>query len=66
MQGKTNKSKASADHLRPVEQERVSWQNIKVEPVFFCSSRIVPEAVDQVSGEAENLSWAEVVMRGSR
>ena len=45
MQGKTNKSKALAEQLRPVEQERVSWQNIRVEPVFFCSSRTVPEAV---------------------
>lgn len=45
MQGKTNKSKALAEQLRPVEQERVSWQNIKVKPVFFCNSRIVPEPV---------------------
>lgn len=45
MQGNTNKSKALAEQLRPLEQERESWQNIKAKPVFFCNSRIVPKAV---------------------
>ena len=45
MQGKTNESKALAEQPRPLEQERQSWQNIRVKPVFFCNSKIVPKAV---------------------
>ena len=65
MQGKTNKSEALAERLRQTEQEREAGKH-QSKTSFLLRLRDRSKGSNQISGGAENLSWAKVVMKVSR